>query len=1437
MKDISMLSGKMKTLIGTLLLWMLFLPVYATVELRSKRLTTADGLANNSIRYMYQDSKGFIWMATLNGLNRYDGNSFITFRPQKTSGLSLADHRVKTVYEDKHGFLWITTSADLISCYDLKHDCFVDFTGCGAYGDHYREVMVRDDAVWAWGSLQGCRRIEYKDGRFTSQSFTKDNGALSSNDVRFVRKAGDKIWIGTQKGAYYWKEGKLAAVDREHSFWKVSSYGQTVLLISSEGDLYRVEGDTLAGVGRLPRHASDWAMTGLFRIGKVQYVLTSEGTWGIDMETCQVRKAPDYYNIPQGYSKKDNRGNYWIYNRSGKLYYIDAKTGRKKTFEIMPPDKLGFIDKERYYIVHDSRDIIWISTYGNGLFAYDTKTETLQHFRADSSSSGVLASNYLQCLMEDRSGSIWASSEFAGLSKLDVLNEGAVRIYPEKEELYDRSNMIRMMSPASNGDIWVGTRSGGLYVYDSKLETQKEKHYSDINTYAMHEDREGRQWIATRGKGLTIDGVPYQYDKSDPRSLSKNNVFCLLEDRKGRMWIGTFGGGLNLAVRKEDGRYEFKHFINQTNARKETRVLCEDRNGWIWAGTSEGVFAFQPDELIRNPEAYKHYSFENGELGSNDIRAIIQDGKGRMWIAESGYGFCMAIAGKDYDGIEFTHYTSKNGLVDMMVQALVEDNEGMIWVSTEYGLSCFDPEQMTFKNYLFSDYILGNVYGENSAIRLADGRLAFGSGQGIVVVDPHQALAEEQAPRISFTDLRLGGLSVRPGDSDSPLESSLAYADEIRLSYNQNSFTVAYSTFEYAESDLLKYMYRLDGYEKHWNAPESLPFASYKNLPPGTYSLRVKACNAAGVWGGESVLKIVIVPPFWQTSWAFLLYFLLGIVALYVAYRIVSKMNSLRNKIKVEEQLTEYKLMFFTNISHEFRTPLTLILGALERMHRAKKIPAEFSRSLRLMDKSAQRMLRLINQLLEFRKMQNNKLSLALEETDVIAFLREICSNFTDAAQSKRMDFAFIPSCPAYRMFIDKSYLDKIAYNLLSNAFKYTPSGGKIQCIVTVDESSHKLILKVTDTGVGVPMDKRGELFKRFMQSSFSGSSMGVGLHLTHELVQVHKGTIVYEENPGGGSVFTVTLPTDSSVYEEKDFLVPGALLKEEAEAAERQHELDKDEIENETGKENEPAPLNKRKVLIVEDDNDVREFLKEELSPYFEVCAEADGNAGLECVKTFDADLIISDVLMPGCSGFELTKKLKDDFNTSHIPIILLTALNTEDKHLEGVEAGADAYITKPFSSSLLRARVFKLIEQRDKLREKFSKDPQSVRPSLCSTDKDKEFADKLAKTLEAHLSDPDFTIDDFVAQMKMGRTIFYRKVRGVTGYSPNEYIRVMRMKKAAELLSEGALTVSEVAYKIGMNDPFYFSKCFKAQFGVAPSAYSKGEESKEEHEESGRE
>ncbi len=1259
-----------------------------------------------------------------------------------------------------------------------------------------------------------------------STEFKTERGNLPDNRVQFVNEdAGGRIWIGTQRGLVSVSDGQYKVEDRLLHFTSSLAFKNDMYFLTADGDIYcyQTTKQKLTKVGSLSAVAGKTSPTGNFLLNDKWVILTNTGVFNYDFNTRKI-SVDSGLNIRNGEVICDNHGDFWIYNHTGCVTYILAKNGARKEFQLIPEDKLGYIDYERYHIVHDSRGIIWISTYGNGLFAYDTTEDKLEHFLANINDQSHISSDFLLYVMEDRAGGIWVSSEYSGLSRISVLNEGTSRIYPESRELFDRSNTIRMLTKMPDGDIWVGTRKGGLYTFDSNLHSKMSNQYFHSNIYAIAEDNQGEMWVGTRGNGLKIGDSWYRNEVSDPASLSENNVFSLFRDRKDRMWIGTFGGGLELAEPTTDGKYKFRHFLQQKFGLRMVRVIEEDDNGMIWVGTSEGVCIFHPDSLIADSDDYHLFNYTNGTFCSNEIRCIYRDTKGRMWVGTSGSGLNLCEPEDNYRSLKYEHYGTSEGLVNDVIQSILGDNNGNLWVATEYGISKFNPTNHSFENYFFSSYTLGNVYSENSACVGVDGKLLFGTNYGLLVIDPDKIQDSETFSPVVFTDLHVNGTQINPTMGDSPLKQSLAYSDEITLKYFQNSFLIDFSTFDYSDSGRTKYMYWLENYDKGWSTPSPLNVASFKNLNPGTYVLHVKSCNGAGVWNeSETTLKIVIVPPFWKTNWAMLGYVLLLIVTLYFTFRIVRNFNSLRNRINVEKQLTEYKLVFFTNISHEFRTPLTLIQGALEKIQRVADIPRDLIHPLKTMDKSTQRMLRLINQLLEFRKMQNNKLALSLEETDVIAFLYEIFLSFGDVAEQKNMNFRFIPSIPSYKMFLDKGNLDKVTYNLLSNAFKYTPSNGTIILSVTVDEVKKTLQIQVADTGVGIPKEKQNELFKRFMQSSFSGDSIGVGLHLSYELVQVHKGTIEYKDNDGGGSVFTVCIPTDKSVYSEKDFLIPGNVLLKEA-GGQAHHLLELSEELPEPEKIAEP--LNKRKVLIIEDDNDIREFLKEEVGVYFEVEVAADGTSGFEKARTYDADLIICDVLMPGMTGFEVTKKLKSDFATSHIPIILLTALNSPEKHLEGIEAGADAYIAKPFSIKLLLARVFRLIEQRDKLREKFSSEPGIVRAAVCSTDRDKEFADRLAVVLEQNLSRPEFSIDEFAQLMKLGRTVFYRKLRGVTGYSPNEYLRVVRMKKAAELLlSSENLTVAEVAYKVGISDPFYFSKCFKTQFGVAPSVYQRGE------------
>lgn len=1412
-----------KRLFTSCLILLCALKTFAALEVRSKQIGITDGLANNTVRHIIQDSKGFIWLGTLNGLNRYDGNSFITYYPSSDNTLSLADRKVYGMEEDKNGFLWISFSSEQHSCYDLREAQFVDYTGCGELLEKYTNwTFTSNGDTWMWGETNGARQVKYRNNAFSSESFKRGEGGLSSNTINFVTEGGDgAVWIGTNKGLVRLKDEQRTVVDDKENLNHLAYHnGNTYFLTNNRVVFqYDKQAGTLVPRSQLPQHAG--AVTGHFVLNDDWFILTTEGVYSYHFPGGEVKARADFFGgvLRSGNVLVDNKGNTWVFNHTGRAWYINMLTGKVKKFELIPGEKMGFIDYERYRVVHDSRDIIWISTYGNGLFAYDIHKDELSHFTAGMTAGlNHIGSDYLLAVMEDRSGEIWVSSEFSGVSRLTVINEGSYRYFPEDPSLLDRSNTIRMVSKINENEIWIGTRRGGLYVYDEKLRKEVARKEFRSNVYAVQKDGEGTVWMGTRGDGLIVGNRMYQHS-SDPASLSNNNIFCVYRDRKDRMWIGTFGGGLDLAV-KEGNKYVFRHFLNTSIGQRQVRHICEDKKGMIWVGTSDGVYVFNPETLMNNPTDYWHYGYGNGSLHSNEVKFLLADREGNIWIATAGAGFSICRPQEDYGALVFEHYDTKDGLSNDVVQSMAEDERGNIWIATEYGISKFIPGKSIFENYFFSAYSLGNVYAENAVCQFSNGNILFGSNHGFVVFNPNVVRKTSSSFPVVFTNLNVNGINVLPDDSDSPLKRSLAYSDELRLKHYQNSFVIDFSSFNFANAEETKYSYKLDDYDKEWSSPSSLNFAAYKMLPPGKYRLNVKSGNSSGIWNEDvSTLSIVITPPFYLTGWAFVVYAILILATLYGAFHIARNFNRLNNKIAVEKQLTEYKLVFFTNISHEFRTPLTLIQGALERIKRMKITSKELSYPLQTMEKSTGRMLRLIDQLLEFRKMQNNKLALSLEKTDVVAMLYEIFLSFEDMAESKNMDFQFVPAVTSYKMYIDKGKLDKIIYNLLSNAFKYTPQGGKVTLIVSINQEKNLLELQVSDTGVGIPKEKRGELFNRFMQSNFSGESVGIGLHLTLELVQVHKGNISYAENKGGGSVFTVLLPLGTEEYQEEDFLVPNNLLLQE-----QQKQIVYDSDEETIRKIIKPNPLNKQKLLVIEDDTDVRRYLKEELSAYFEVVVADNGIAGREMAQSESPDIIVCDVLMPGMNGFEVTRRLKTDFHTSHIPVILLTALGLPENHLEGIESGADAYISKPFSFRLLITRIVKLLEQRERLKEKFSEEPGILRSTIYASDRDKEFVDKFQQILEENLGNPRFTIDEFATLLNIGRTGFYKKVKGITGYSPNEYLRVMRMKKAAELLTTTKMSVSEVSYKVGIEDPFYFSKCFKTQFGKPPSNYQKG-------------
>lgn len=862
-------------------------------------------------------------------------------------------------------------------------------------------------------------------------------------------------------------------------------------------------------------------------------------------------------------------------------------------------------------------------------------------------------------------------------------------------------------------------------------------------------------------------------------------MFCLKPDDRGRMWIGTFGEGLSVAIPRGEG-YEVRTFFADSVGLNEVRCLAIDRKGMLWGGTSGGLFCVDPTRFAADGKGLRVY-----KRGS-EIHDMLVDRQGRLWLTVPGEGLvCMQ------DG-NFRILDASQGLINNMVQSVVETEDGNLWVSTQQGVSCWKAKDNSFDNYLFSRVMMGNVYNENSAVCLDDGRVLLGGNYGLTIINPSRISHVKGQTSVVFT--------------------SHPYSDEMTLSYEERSPKINFSTLDYSDVNNVKYTYWLEGYDSSWSVPSPTPWVNYQNLPFGSYRLHVKASYSDGIWGKESVLDISVEPPFYLSVWAWVFYALFLTVVIVMVVKSIREKNILKGKIKFEQEFTRYKLVFFTNIAHEFRTPLTLIQGSLEKEKRIMKTnhwQLELEKTVRTMDKSVQRMLRLIDQLLEFRKMQAGKLKLSLQETDVVMFVQGICKMFDDAAESKQIDFKFESQLPAYLMYLDQQKMDKVVFNLLSNAFKYTHAKGTISVSLSFTDV---MTIRVADTGVGIPQEKREQLFSRFMQSSYTGESFGIGLHLTHELVRTHHGEITYQENEGGGSVFVVTIPLQKDCYEASDFLVKDSPILKADLTKERdgQEEKTTDAVPSAPS-----APLNRRTILLIEDDNDVREFLLSELESCFDLKVASDGKAGIAMAKELDVDLIVSDVMMPGMNGFELTKRLKNSFETSHIPIILLTALSTDENVLEGTESGADAYITKPFSPQLLMARILQLLNQREILRQKFGKVPQEIRSAMLRNEQDSLFVKRLDSIVYSRLGEQDLSVDKVAGLLHLGRTIFYKKVRGTTGYTPNEYIRVIRLRKAAELLKEGEKNVSEVAYAVGFDNPYYFSKCFKEQFGMPPSQY----------------
>lgn len=1373
-------------------------------------LNKSDGLSDSYVRDIVQDqAKGYLWFATLNGLNKYDGYKItnVITREAMQQG-DIPDNRIVNVYSWGKDFVIVKLRGNVFAFYNLHQRRFTFHTENQDSKETFRNACFLDKQVWLFDNINGCMSIKVNDNHFQTKKYNKANHLLPSSQVNSVAKGlNGCIWIATSKGLVRIDhKGKSTNINTKYNFVAQVVHQGKEYFITDQGMIftyYRGKLITLSIAHRLPHNV---LVKNVIAYQEKLLLATTGMIYEYHIKKASLQESKEFL-ISNANVIEDNQHHKILINNNGLLYYF---TQNHHWYSKLPSVQAPADQNLNYKIVTTQDNQVMVCSNGFGLFILSPKKEMsatqlvpAMHYPTNT--------DYLLSIYEDKLGNVWISEEDLGvlcLSRRNIMTEQIAypAIVPFKYD--DHFNTVRMLKKTSDGKIFSCSLNGQLTTFDGKKLTTNPVQYGSVLSTAI--TKEGIRLWGTR-QGLFVGNKQYKHDKNIPNSISSDKISDILYDKKGRIWLACYGGGLDLALPYKDG-LNFLHFFTQSREVKEARVLCQDHKGNIWLGTGEGVFVFNPDKLAtRNIKNIHLVVNKNPKM--DEIHAIMEDSKHRIWVAITGTGVALYDnAGKTPKLINvFTH---ADGLGDSNVQSFVEDNQGRIWVGTNFGVSCYNEKVKRFNNYLINYSMLGNRCMENSACKLDNGMVAFGTKEGIAYFYPNHMSRSRCNSQTAITLILVNGIPLE----QMPQDSYTIEDNQLELSHDQNSLVINFSDFTFEKDHNSQYSYWLEGYEQDWSIPSREAAVTYRKLPPGNYKFHLRSCDAQGEWNSEKIFSITIRPPFWATwyAWIFYIFLICGIT--YFVWKQLEEKRQLKEKIRLEQKLTDFKIHFFTNISHEFRTPLTIILGAMENIREKGELPGQIKLPISNMMKSTHRMKRLIDRLLDFTKLQEQKMTLKVEETEIISFVRDIYSYFQQIAQNKHIEFIFSTFAKELTLPVDKKILDTIVCNLISNALKYTPVNGEVSIKIEKDEKNNQLLIHVIDNGIGIKEEKRQQLFMRFMQSSFSYDSIGIGLYLSNKMAQIHHGAITYQNRPTGGSIFTLQLPATASIYTEQEFAqqTTALLINDE-----------KEKVWQEDYKEIAGKSLNDKHVLIVEDDADVLNFLCQELKHYFIIHTACDGKEALEKLDNPRPDLIISDVMMPIMNGYELTRKLKTSDAYYDIPVILLTALNEENKKVKGYDAGADEYIEKPFSMKMLVSRAAQLIHQYEKMKANFSQmakeEPQRVQ-SIIKEERDKKFIDILDSWIMKHLSDPDLNIDHLASSLSYGRSTFYAKVSNLTGMTPNNYVRQKRLNEAKRLLEEAEDNISEIAYKTGFGNPYYFTRLFKKEFGMTPSAYRKG-------------
>lgn len=1362
-----------------------------------RRLDISKGLSHNKVNSIFKDSKGFMWFGTTSGLNRYDGYHFKVFKHNPKDSTTINDDYIGRITEMPDSKLLIETR-DWLNIYDPVTEKFshtaLEYLGSLGLPNALivKSSKAKNGDFYCLSSQHGIFKIASSTNK--AINITKERDSQFSYITSFSEDANGDFWLVRRNGVIEKLDIKTDKI----------IYSDSTLFKYLHGEIltYNVFADAQ---NELWIHAAGTTDEphGVFKFNPATKELLPISK--------QEGKGRLNSNLVTGILQ-DNQSRIWICTDHGGINILDKKDYSVQYY-VNNPDNIYSLSQNSITTAYkDNNGIVWVGTYKKGLNYYHENIIKFPIYRHQASNPYSLSYDDVNRFAEDNKGNLWIGTNGGGLIYFDRTNETFKQYRHQPANTNSLSNdVIVSLCIDSKQKLWIGTYLGGMDCYDGKIFTH------------------------------------YQHNPADTNSIADNRIWEIYEDKQNNLWVGTLGSGLDRFDREtnifhhnrvKDGRSVKSDFISD---------IKEDNEQNLWIGTAYGL-----DVIDANTKQFTHYYVSSG-LNSNNIISICTDASGRLWV---GTREGLNLFNKTTH--TFRHFSIEDGLPDNSVLNILDDNKGNLWISTPNGVSKItivagskpNEVKINCKNYDESDGLQGTEFNENAALKTRKGELLFGGANGFNFFQPENIIAGKEIPGLVFTDFQLFNNSVAAGekrDGKIILHQSITRSKSVTLNYNQNVIAIEFAAVDFSNTDKNKYAYTLEGFDKDWLVTDDkMRKAVYTNLDPGNYTFKVKSLKDDGSWNENTIeLHIRILPPFWKSPLAYFLYVAIIVLILYIGRRRIIRKT--REKFAIEQERQEalrmheldlMKIKFFTNVSHEFRTPLSLILAPVENML-TQKTDTVFASQLKMVHRNARRLLNLVNQLLDFRKMEEKELKLHPRQGDIIGYISDVVHFFSDVADKKNISFSFNSNTDCLFTYFDHDKIERILFNLLSNAFKFTPENGHVGVEITSTEVNKStglfyLTINVQDTGIGIETDKQGKIFERFFQNDIPGSIVnqgsGIGLAITKEFIKLHGGSIRVESEPGKGSCFIISL---SVIATENPFAVINNGSKEHSPqlitASTLSDTIEENEFEiagqdcNGQPQQVKTAKQNNKKssLLLVEDNEDFRFYLKDNLKEYFNIIEAGDGKQGWQKALAAHPDLIVSDISMPEMNGIDLCLKLKNDKRTTHIPVILLTAIAGEEQQLKGLETGANDYMTKPFNFEILLSKIKNQLAQQKQLKKTYQKQVEVKLSDVVIESADEKFMQQALALVEKNISEADFSVEDMSREMFISRVALYKKLLALSGKTPIEFIRQIRLKRSVQLLEKSKMTVAEVAYEVGFNNPKYFSKYFKAEYGKLPSVY----------------